>query len=611
LNERQKKLILSKGVYPYEYMDSYEKFNETKLPPIEKFYSTLSESHISQDDYDHAKKVFEEFNIKNLGEYHDLYLKTDVLLLSDIFETFRNTAIKNYELDPAQGYFTLPNYAWDALLKMTKVELDQLTDNDMYLFCEQAIRGGTSMISHRYAEANNKYMKNHNPDVISSYIIYLDANALYAEAMTHKLPISNFDWVTDIDCNSIINFDAEGDCGLYVECDLHYPKELHDEHNNYPLAVESRSIMKSELSPYQLNQLEIHKEGHSETLKKLVPNLYDKTKYICHIKNLQYYLKKGLILTKIHRVLKFKQSAWMKKYIDFNTEQRTKSKNDFEKDLYKLMSNAPFGKTMESVRKRVDIKLYTDEKLALKQFAKPQFLQQKIYSEDLIAIKNVKGVVKLDKPIYVGVAVLDLSKFHMYKFHYDFIKEKYGEKATLLFTDTDSLCYKIETEDLYKDMDDNKELFDRSGYNGTGYRSCDNTNKKVVGKFKDETDGNPIVEFCGLRSKMYSVLLENDILKEIDGKIKNFGKEKKTGKGIKKCALKKYITHQDYYRCLKGKVEEQRQLVSFNNFRTFDHQISMYRYTKVGLSCSNDKQYLLKDGITSLSYGHYKIPENR
>ena len=253
---------------------------------------------------------------------------------------------------------------------------------------------------------------------------------------------------------------------------------------------------------------------------------------------------------------------------------------------------------MESVRNRVDIKLYTDEKLALKQFAKPQYLQSKIYSEDLIAIKKVKKEVKLDKPIYVGVAVLDLSKLHMYKFHYDFIKEKYGNKATLLFTDTDSLTYHIETEDLYKDMEDHKDLFDRSGYDGTGYRSCDNTNKKVIGKFKDETDGKPIIEFCGLRSKMYSVLLDN-------------GKQKMTGKGIKKCALKKYITHQDYKRCLLGEIKDQRQLVSFNNFRTFDHQISMYRYTKVGLSCSNDKQYLLDDGITSLSYGHYKISENR
>jgi hypothetical protein len=594
LTEEQNDLLLSKGVYPYEYMDNMDRFNETKLPSIDEFYSQLSESGITEKDYEHALNVWEKFNLKNMGEYHDLYLKTDVLLLTDVFETFRNTAIKNYKLDPCNGYFTLPNYAWNAMLLKTGVVLDQLTDIDMYLFCEQGIRGGTSMISHRYAKANNKYMESYDPDVVSSYIMYLDANNLYGEAMTQKLPTGGFEWKENN--TDILNYDCEGDTGIFVEVDLHYPKELHDLHNNYPLAVESKNILKSELSPYQLNQMSRHNETHSEKLKKLVPNLYDKTNYVCHIKNLQYYVKNGLVITKTHRVLQFKQSAWLKKYIDFNTDQRKLSRNEFEKDMYKLMNNAVFGKTMENMRARVDIQLYTDEKLVLKQIAKPQFIQHKIYGENLIAVKQVKKTCKLDKPIYIGVAVLDLSKLHMYKFHYDYIKPKYGANATLLFTDTDSLCYSVKTDDMYKDMEEDKHLFDKSGYDGKGFRSCDKTNAKVIGKFKDETDGVPIVEFCGLRSKMYSILLEND-------------KEKKTGKGIKKSALKKYVNHEDYKRCLFGSSDEdQRQLVSFNNLRAINHNIGLYRYTKIGLSCSNDKQYLLNDGITSLAYGNKNIP---
>jgi hypothetical protein len=203
----------------------------------------------------------------------------------------------------------------------------------------------------------------------------------------------------------------------------------------------------------------------------------------------------------------------------------------------------------------------------------------------------------LNKPVYVGVAVLDLSKLHMYKFHYDYIKDKYRDKARLLFTDTDSLTYHIETEDVYKDCKENKELFDFSDYSLDEYRSKDETNKKVVYKFKDETSGVPIVEFCGLRSKMYSLLLDNEV-------------EKKTGKGIKKSTLKKCVNHSDYRRCLlSSNFEDQRQLVSFNNLRTIDHNIGLYRYTKVGLSCANDKRYLLDDGITSYSYGHHKINE--
>ena len=594
LTDEQKSLIVKKGVYPYEYINSYERFNETELPAIDEFYSTLNEEGIEDKEYEHAIKVWKTFNINNIGEYHDLYLKTDVLLLSDIFEAFRETAMTNYDLDPSNGYFTLPNFAWMAMLKKTGVVLELLTDIDMYQFCEQGIRGGTSLISHRYAKANNKYMKDYNENDISSHIMYLDANNLYGEAMIQNLPTGGFKWAYYIDEEFIRNYD-DNDIGYFVKCDLEYPNELHDLHNNYPLAVESRAIDFSELSPYQLNQIESHNEKHNDKIKKLVPNLYNKVNYVCHIRNLKYYLEKGLKLSKIHQVLQFNQSKWLKPYIDFNTQKRTVSKNEFEKDLYKLMNNAVFGKTMENMRARVDIQLCTDADKLVRIMAKPQYMESRIYKDDaLVAVKQVPKKVELNKPIYVGLSVLDLSKLHMYQFHYDYIKPKYGNDATLLFTDTDSLCYHIKTDDIYKDMKEDAHLFDMSAYSMDGYRSKDDTNKKVIGKFKDETDGVPIVEFCGLRSKMYSIKLDDD-------------KEKKTGKGIKKSALKKYVRHEDYKRCLLGGFDDERQLISFNNLRSKDHNIGMYRFTKVGLSCSNDKQYLLGDGIASLSYGHYKI----
>jgi hypothetical protein len=595
LSNEQLKLMLQKGVYPYEYMDSKARFEETQLPPIEAFYSSLSDSGIKKEEYKHALKVWESFNIKNLGEYHDLYLKCDVLLLSDVFETFRTTAMNSYGLDPANGYLTLPNFAWDAMLKQTKIRLEQITDIDMYILCEKGIRGGISMISHRYAKANNKYMQKYDPTKETSYISYLDANNLYGGAMCEKLPYGNFKWV-DYSIEDIERYDANGNNGVIVECDLDYPAELHDIHNDYPLAPETRGTLKTELSPYQLNQIEMHKEKHNEKLEKLMPNLYSKNKYVVHIKNLQYYISKGLILKKVYRVLEFSQREWLKEYIDFNTDMRKNSKNDFEKDFYKLMNNAVFGKTMENMRARVNIKLFTDEEKALYQIAKPQFLNSKIYSKDLIAIQQVKKEVELNKPIYVGLSVLDLSKLHMYKFHYDYIKPKYGSDAQLLFTDTDSLTYHIKTEDIYKDNYENKEYFDMSDYNMEDeYRRCDNTNKKVIGKFKDETSGVPIVEFVGLRPKMYSILLDN-------------GKEKKTGKGIKSCILRKDVSHEDYRNCiLSEKLEHQRQNIKFNNLRTFDHNIYTYQYSKVGLSCSENKRYLLDNGIKSYAYGHYKI----
>ena len=604
MTEEQENLILKKGVYPYEYMDNFEKFHETQLPEMENFYSTLTEVNISDDEYNHAQNVWNKFNIQNLGEYHDLYLKTDVLLLTDIFENFRITAMSYYNLDPcSKNYFTLPGYAWDSLLLKTGISLDQLTDIDKYIFCEKGLRGGISMITHRYAKANNKYMKDYEPNDISSYIMYLDANNLYGLAMVQSLPTSNFEWYDYKkikrlgDYHRFINdLKCEGDTGYFVEVDLHYPEHLHNTHNSYPLAPEKKAILKKELSPYQLNQLETHNEKHSEKIEKLVPNFYDKIKYVCHIKNLKYYIQKGLVIKKIHRVLQFKQSEWMKPYIDFNTACRARSKNDFEKGFFKLMNNAVFGKTMENMRNRVDIRLFNDEKQILKQVAKPQYETHKIYENDkLVAIKQTKSIVKLDKPIYVGLAVLDLSKLHMYKFHYDYILPKYGNNQQLLFTDTDSLCYKIETEDFYKDMKKDSHLYDL-------------TDSKMLGLFKDETvdkEGNddPIVEFVGLRSKMYSIKTES-------------GKEKKTGKGIKRLALEKKVPHEDYRKCILDKNFEkqqdincQRQKVSFNNMRSIDHTIYAFKYTRTGLSCSNDKQYLLDDGIKSLSYGHKDIPK--
>jgi hypothetical protein len=221
LNKTQEELILRKGVYPYDYIDSLDRFNETKLPSIEKFYSELNEGGISVKDYQHAKDVWEAFQMNTLREYHDLYLRTDINLLADVFEAFRKTAIENYGLDPANGYFTLPNYAWDAMLKKTGVKLEQLTDINMYQMCEQGVRGGTSLISHRYAHANNKYMKDYDSEKDTTYIMYLDANNLYGHSMGQNLPVGNFEWV-HLDENQISNY-CDGDIGYFVKCDLHYP----------------------------------------------------------------------------------------------------------------------------------------------------------------------------------------------------------------------------------------------------------------------------------------------------------------------------------------------------------------------------------------------------
>ena len=363
-------LMTRKGVYPYDYMDSFNKFNE-QLPAKEDFLSILNNEHITDEDYNHALKVWKTFSLKNMGEYHDLYLTSDILLLADVFENFRKTCLEYYHLDPCH-YFTSPGLAWEAMLKMTKIKLELLTDVDMYLFIERGMRGGISYIANRYGKANNKYMKDYNENEPSKYIMYLDANNLYGWAMSQYLPTGGFRWfneqeIEDLDLNE---YGKENEKGLILEVDLEYPKKLHNFHNDYPLASEKIKVTKDMLSDYSREIAEKFKIS-SGLVHKLIPTLGKKEKYVLHYRNLRQYLYIGLKLTKIHRVLEFNQSPWLKQYIDFNTEKRTNAKNSFEKDFFKLMNNSVFGKTMENIRKRVNVKLVTDEKKLLKWASKP------------------------------------------------------------------------------------------------------------------------------------------------------------------------------------------------------------------------------------------------
>ena len=584
------KLMTRKGVYPYDYMDSFEKFNETELPTKEEFYSILNNEHITDEDYSHAQKVWTTFQLQTMGEYHNLYLKSDILLLADVFENFRKTCLQYYKLDPCH-YFTSPGLSWDAMLKMTNIKLELMTDIDMFQFIEKGMRGGISYIANRYGKANNKYMREYDEKAPSKYIMYLDANNLYGWAMSQYLPTGGFKWLTENQINKInlAQYNENSNKGLILEVDLEYPKELHDLHNDYPLGPEKVKVVESMLSEYCKN---IQKKFKISTglVHKLIPTLCDKEKYVLHYRNLQLYLDLGLKLKKVHRVLEFNQSPWLKQYIDFNTQKRTQAKNSFEKDFFKLMNNSVFGKTMENIRKRVDVRLITDEKKLLKMASKPTYVSSKIFNENLVAVHKIKETLTLNRPAYVGMCILDLSKVLMYDFHYNYIKEKYGRKAKLLFTDTDSLTYEIEAEDVYRDFWNDKDKFDNSDYPENS-QYFDKTNKKVIGNFKDEAAGIPITEFVGLRSKMYSYIKDNH-------------KVGKTAKGIKKNIIKNNIKHEDYKNVLNSNKQIHHTM---KTIRSINHQLGSYELNKVSLSCFDDKRYIANDGINSFAYGHYAI----
>ena len=436
-------------------------------------------------------------------------------------------------------------------------------------------------------------MKEYGEKAPSKYIMYLDANNLYGWAMSQYLPTGGFRWMTEkqIDKIDLAKYKEDSDKGLIVEVDLEYPEELHNLHNDYPLAPEKVKVTNDMLSDYCKKISEKYNISTS-LVSKLIPTLGKKENYVLHYRNLQLYIDLGLKVTKVHRVLEFNQSPWLKQYIDFNTEKRKNAKNDFEKDFFKLMNNSVFGKTMENIRKRVDVRLVTDEKKLLKLASKPTFVSSKIFNENLVVVHKIKETLTLDRPAYVGMCILDLSKTLMYDFHYNYIKKKYGDKAKLLFTDTDSLTYEIEAEDVYQDFWNDKNKFDNSDY-PESLPYFDKTNKKVIGKFKDEAAGVPICEFVGLRSKMYSYTKDNQ-------------KGEKTAKGIKMNVIKKDIQHEN---CKETLFNNKQMYQKMKTIRSQNHEIGSYEINKVSLSCFDDKRYVLEDGITSYAYGHKHIKQ--
>ena len=403
----------------------------------------------------------------------------------------------------------------------------------------------------------------------SSYIQNLDANNLCGWAVSKNLPVNGFKWTDNNIINEelIKNYNENDKKGYILEVDVKYPKKLHDLHSDLPFLPERMEIKKC---------------------KKLVCNLYDKKKYVVHIKSLKQALNHGLKLKKIHRITELNQEAWLKPYIDMNTELRKLARNDFEKDLFKLMNNSVFGKTMENIRKHRDIKLVTTDKKRSKFVSEPNYHTINLISEDLSIIEMKKTKVKMNKPIYLGLSILEISKILMYEFWYDYMKPKYNDDVKLCYIDTDSFVMHIKTNDFYKDIsDDVDNRFDTSNYEVKRPLPI-GKNKKIIGLMKDELGGEIITEFIALRPKTYSYLTVND---KID----------KKAKGTKKCVIKKMIKFDDYKKCL---LNDQVILKSQQRFISNKHYVYTEDVNKIALSNDDDKRIVSPDKISSYPYGY-------
>ena len=304
---------------------------------------------------------------------------------------------------------------------MSCVTLELLADPDMHLFIEKGLKGGISVICNKYSNANNKYIGDeYNPNEKSTFIIYLDANNLYGWSMTQYLPTGKLKFINtkNFDVSKVKDDDKYG---YILEVDLECPHELHNSHSDYPLAPERLKINSNMLNNYS-KDLKKKLCIENSKIEKLVPNLFNKTKYVTHYRNLKFYLEQGLKLLKVHKILQFEQFSWLKSYIEFNTEKRKNAKSKFEKNFFKLMNNSVFGKTMENVRKRIKCEVVTNEKRRSKLISSPCYENLNIINDEVVVIKSKQIEVELKKPMYCGFTILVLSKVLMYDFHYNTIK---------------------------------------------------------------------------------------------------------------------------------------------------------------------------------------------
>ncbi|XP_025405883.1 uncharacterized protein LOC112680100 [Sipha flava] len=395
--------------------------------------------------------------------------------------------------------------------------------------------------------------------------------------MTQYLPYGEFKWV-EPSLNGLNDLNDTSEIGRIYEVDISYPQHLHDEHNDLPFL------------PYN------HKDiPQGSKVQKLMATLELKEKYIIHYRNLQQAIANGLIVEKVHRVLQFKQSPWMVNYINLNTEKRKNATNEFEKDFYKLLNNAVFGKTMESMRKKIKMVLVSSEQRIRKLINRTTFKYCTNYdNKNLSAVTLENKIVHFCKPIYIGFAVLEISKTLMYDYHYNVMKSHYKEAINLMYTDTDSLVYYIKTDDFYNDLQTNPNLLNRMDTSNLPRdHSCFIAErKKIPGLFSDESNGQTIHEFIALRAKSYAYIID--------------GQEKIKAKGIRKHVVKKHMTFEHHKKCLFGEPELDlyRENISI---RSVKHKISTINTKKLTFNRFDDKRFVMRDQIHTLAHGHYRI----
>jgi hypothetical protein len=431
------KCLRSKGIYPYSWLTSFEKLAETSLPDMFYFHNDLTGEICTEEIYKRAQEIWNELGCKYFDDYTRNYLKSDVVMLAEVMENYRKMCMKKFELDPSRFVsvqsLTLTNWLKHIQPKQPdqQVYIEILSDNQIYDFFRSAIRGGMCSVGElTYYNLYNK---------TNEYIIGFDMNALYPTAMLYPLPVGEYKWLDpDVGYDLLQTYNiTESEYGYYFECDIEVPNEIHDKVLAYPLFPE---IMDN----------------------KLKATLYKKTNYRVHIVYLQLVLKLGYKISKIHRILSFKQAPVMRDYVTMLATECIKyKKGTFINELYKLMANSLFGKTCENPMNYHKVKFAVGKDQCLRMLNNPRMVNYVRIDEEspTMLFEMEVDEVFYNKPIPIGAAILDISKWYMQSFYYDVLKPYYGDRMKLMYTDTDSLIVYLQTEDPKKDIKNMQQYF--------------------------------------------------------------------------------------------------------------------------------------------------------
>lgn len=489
-----------KGIFPYSYIRDITVLDDTQLPKYEDFYNTLEKKvTISREEYETAKEAWSQFKCSNLWEYMLLYMKLDIYLLADVFSEFRQLVMREDSLDPV-WFVSLPGLSWSSSLKYIRKEIVLLHDEEIYEFFEKSIRGGITFINSHYEKRDD-----------NNELMYIDANNLYGFALSQKLPVCDFQWMFGSDALLAFN-NLDNEHGMFLEVDLSTPEWLQDLTDDFPFAVQQQCPKSDWLTPYMKDEWQkLNPNKMFRSTEKLLLTHFPKEKYIIHDELLSFFLSKGMVLEKVHKAVHFKKDYIFRDYIEYNSKRRSECKDEMGKSYYKLKNNALYGKSVENLRKRKDVRLVNNRDKLLTYTSKPTFESINVFGEDLAAILLMKETVVLDRPSYIGAAVLEISKLHMYQLRYEklqaYMDEFPGSKISVVAMDTDSFFLKLNNLSIERQLWPamiRDELLDTSNFIDE-HPLKSNKRKAKLGCVKDEGCGKTFDEWIFLRPKCYSL----------------------------------------------------------------------------------------------------------